>query len=191
MGRILCLCVLLTAACAPFQPAGSTQILPNPLLVRVRDQDYVWEHMAGVVGDYFRIEREERVKQQGDAVTEGTLETYYEVGATLLEPWRSDSAGVYNRVESTLQTIRRKAVVKVTPAPEGYLVEVSVFKELEDLPRPASGAAADAIFRYDTGIDRFTDPVGPTPRTRGWIPQGRDAELEQRILARILSCTQP
>ncbi|HEY1068254.1 MAG TPA: hypothetical protein VGE52_19170, partial [Pirellulales bacterium] len=173
--------------CTPFHNSARHAEHPNPVVIPIRDADVFWEHLVRVIGDYFRIAREERVKLVGDTLTEGYLETAPQVGATALEPWRRDSVGVYERAESTLQSIRRRAVIRVQPIPEGYLVHVEVYKELEDLPRPEQAAAGDATFRFENSVPRYTEPVGIGPPTLGWIPQGRDVALEQHILGRLLS----
>ncbi len=91
----------------------------NPLLIPLADPQMVWEGVVDVVDDYFKIEREEPVRLFGDTLTEGRLDTFHEVGTTWLEPWRYDSADGYERLESTLQSIRRRAQVRVIPAQVG------------------------------------------------------------------------
>ena len=113
-------------------------------------------------------------------------ETYYQVSPTLLEPWRRDTAGEYERIENTLQTIRRRAVVSVLPAEGGYWVNVAVFKELEDLPKPEHASAGGATFRYDSSFTRVVNPAGGDPSGECWIPQGRDPVLEQRIIGHLV-----
>ncbi len=180
-------------------PTGAAVGVANPVVVPAPDRDIAWDQIVDVVDDYFKIVREERVKVTGDIVTEGQIDTFPNTGATLLEPWREDSVGFYQRLESTLQSIRRRAYVRVIPDAEGFLVDVAVFKELEDVPRPQDATAGAAVFTIDNGIDRNTeqepfigrqigDPVRAVanPRlTAGWIGIGRDAQLEQVMLARI------
>ena len=161
----------------------------NPVLVPVADPECVWENLVDVVDDYFQIERESPVRRVGNVLTEGRLDTFPAVGSTLFEPWRRDSAGPYEKLESTLQSIRRRAVVRVAPGQGGYWVDVAVFKELEDAARPAYATAGDATFRNDASLVRVANPVGEQEVHEGWIPQGRDAALEQRILKQILSRT--
>lgn len=159
----------------------------NPLPVPAGDPGVVWETVADVVNDYFRIERENPMRVAGTEMTEGRLETFPEVGATVLEPWRHDSADTYERLESTLQSIRRRAEVRVSPSPAGYLVEVAVFKELEDVAQPGLASAGAATFRNDSSLTRVTNPIQDLDVNQGWIPLGRDRALEQRILAQLQS----
>jgi hypothetical protein len=188
-------CALVLAGCGAFQPA--TYVPPdlafgpppvaqaNPIVVSVMDRDLVWDQVVDVVDDYLRIQKEERVRLVGDLLTEGRLDTYPRGGSTIFEPWNKDSVTAYDRWESTLQSIRRTALVRVIPAQEGFLVEVQVFKELEDVSRPATGAVSLAnagALRNDNSLERVTNPVAGQQMTLGWIPQGRDIVLEQTIL---------
>lgn len=162
-------------------------VFENPALVPEANHELVWETIVDVVDDDFVIEREDRVRQYGDVMTEGRLDTYPLVGSTILEPWHHDAANLYEKVEGTLQSIRRRAVVRVSPTQGGHWVEVVVFKELEDVARPLRATAGEATFRYDNSLSRVVNPVGEQPTHRGWIPMGRDTALEQKILSKIQS----
>jgi hypothetical protein len=165
----------------------------NPLFVAVADREIVWNQVIDEVDNYFQIEREERVRFAGNVLTEGTITTYPRIGSSILEPWHRDSAAGYEKLLSTLQTIRRRAVVRVIPTNGGYLVDVAVFKELEDRIESEGGGAGPVTLRYDDSLvrpdakgerneDAFEDLP---PGTLGWIPLGRDPLLEQRILNNI------
>jgi hypothetical protein len=165
--------------------------VPNPVFLPVKDHQQVWETLVDVIDDYFKIEREEPLRQIGAVLTEGRLDTFPEVGSTLFEPWRGDSASPEEQLESTLQSIRRYAQVKVAPDRGGYWVNVEVFKELEDVIQPAHSTAGAATFRNDSSLARVTNPVGDQDINQGWIPEGRDAALEQRILTQLQSRLAP
>jgi hypothetical protein len=168
-------------------PVEQTEaIYPNPVLIPISDPQCAWEAIADVIDDYFKLQREEPVRQIGDTFNEGRIETYYQVSPTLLEPWRRDTAGEYERVENTLQTMRRKAVVRVWPTQGGHWVEVSVFKELEDPPQPEHASAGGATFRYDSSFTRVVNPEIVDPSGERWIPKGRDPVLEQRIIGHLI-----
>lgn len=155
---------------------------PSRVMIPVGDGNLLWDKLVDSVDTYFEIDREERVRMVGDVITEGRLTTRPEIGATMFEPWRSDSVGGYNRLESTLQTMRRQAIVRVLPDQGGYLVDVAVYKELADIARPQFATASTAAFRSDSSIVRYVEPIGDVPVNAGWIPQGRDPLLEQRII---------
>ena len=159
----------------------------NPTLVPYLSPLETWETVVDVVDDYFPIAREEPVRQIGDVIVEGRLDTQPEVGATLLEPWRRDSADLRERLESTLQTIRRHATVRVIPGQGGYWVEVIVYKELEEVVKPEQATAGAATLSYDPPLTKITNPIIEIPVDDDWIPLGRDPVLEQRILRQIVA----
>jgi hypothetical protein len=190
MRHLVSLSLLLLPACGcgpwhrlPLRAAHGP--IANPMLVPIRDPEYVWDKLLDVIDDHFVIEREERARWVGDVLVEGYLETRPLSGATLLEPWHHDSVTPYDRWESTLQTIRRRAIVRVIPDAAGYLVEVAVLKELEDLPRPQHASAGGSTFRYDESLERYREPATDQIGPRGWIPLGRDVALEQQLLDRF------
>lgn len=168
------------------QQPGAAQVQSQPVLVPVTNEDYAWEQIVDIVDDYFRIEHETRVQLVGNVVTEGRIETLPEVGGTLLEPQRYDSAGRYNLFESTFQSIRRKAEIRVIPQQGGWLVEAIVLKELEDLPRPENATAGAATFRNDNSLrSRLGEQVSRTRLSDYWISLGRDCETEVQLLEDI------
>ncbi|QDU54402.1 hypothetical protein [Aeoliella mucimassa] len=169
-------------------PASETvsSALPNPMKVPVNNHDYAWDQVVDVVADYFPIAYEQRVHIDQQLWTEGRVETPYQVGATLFEPHRKDSVGSFNKWQSTLQTIRRRAVVRVVPEPDGYLIDLQVVRELEDLPQPERATAGAASLRNDSSLPSAARaPVSRTKWSSVWIPLGRDTPLEQKMLAEI------
>jgi hypothetical protein len=158
----------------------------NPLFIPVTNQDWAWEQIIDVVDDYFRVESESRVQMVGNRLTEGRIDTFPQVGATWMEPHRPDAVGHGNRWESTFQTIRRRAVLRVIPEQGGYLVDVTVYKELEYLPRPEHATAGAATFRHDNSLpSRHNEQVLRTRFAKEWLPRGRDPAVEQQMLAEI------
>ena len=153
-------------------------ITPNPLVVPSSDFETVWNKTIAVVDKYFDIEKENRLAR--------TIRTQPQMGATVLEPWALDSSTPEDRLESSLQTIRRFAIIHIDPAPTGgYLVKVEVRKELEDLAKPDRQPAGRAVFYNDFPVNRSREIVGPVPAPIGWIDRGRDPNLEQTILVGI------
>jgi hypothetical protein len=168
----------------PVQPVVAAHA--NPVLIPIADPHYAWEQIVDVVDDYFRIEHEEPVRVDGAMATEGSITTVPEVSPTIFEPWRRDTADAGQRIENTLQSMRRRAVVRVIPAQGGYMVDVQVYKDLEDNKHPARSTAGSATFRYDDTLTRVENPIAGEPTTKGWISQGRDGSLEQAIIGELL-----
>jgi hypothetical protein len=185
---------LALSGCVGGPPWNVPDAMPPPpaydsrVLVSNADAQYVFATVADVVDDYFKIDHAEPVRTLGMESTEGRIDTYPKLGATIFEPWDHDSADGYQRWESTLQSIRRYAVVKVKPVPngQGFWVEVAVFKQLENLVAPEHASAGAATFPHDDTLTRVINPPGGKDLNRGWIDQGRDMVLEQRILGQLL-----
>src|SRR5207302_1341106 len=134
-----------------------------------------------IVDDYFEISVENRY--------EGRIETFPRIAPGLEQFWKEGSPDFDERVLATLQTIRHRAVVLIQPAEDGgYFVEVTVYKELEDLPRPSHKTAGSAMFRSEATVERQFEVIDPTVYESNWIPMGRDTCLEQEILERIKGC---
>ena len=155
--------------------------LPNPTTLQVINGERAWDELADVVSTYFPISREQPVQFVDGVLTEGFIETPPQSGATILEPHRKDTAGRFNRWESTLQSIRRRAYIRVTPTAGGWAIETQVFKELEDLPFPEHASAGLASLRSDNSLP--TDRLGAVSLTREsqrWIPLGRDERWSKK-----------
>jgi hypothetical protein len=170
----------------PGQLAGSDPNVSRSVFIPVSNEDYTWEMIVDVVDDYFQVDQENRVQRVGNVMTEGRIETFPQVGATLLEPNHIDSVGRYNLVESTFQSTRRRAEIRVVPQQGGWQVEAIVYKELEDLPRPENSTAGAATYRFDSSINsRLDEQVSRTKLSKFWIPMGRDCEIETEMLLEI------
>ena len=177
-------------------PAPKNSVVIPPL-----NAEAVWTQMVDVVDDYFKIAAEQRVVFSNGVPAEGRIDTFPQTGSTLLEPWRGDSVGFRERLEATLQSIRRIGTMRLSPDPGGWRIEVVVQKELENMPRPMMATTGGASFRNDDSLYRYGTPlptlgqqVGDQPRpvaaptpNLGWIPLGRDPLLEQRMLSKVLT----
>ena len=168
---------LLTVGCATMP--GMRAVSENPLVVPSSDFEAVWKATVVSVDEYFDIASERREQRK--------IVTQPKTGATLLEPWEGDSVGFHERFESTLQSIRRFAIIQVDPAPsgQGWSIRVEVYKELEDLLQPDRQSMGRAVFNNIQTVNRSREVVGPVQIPQYWIPRGRDTKLEQAILARI------
>jgi hypothetical protein len=175
---LVCLTGLIGPGCQT--PPIAAMSVSNPVFVPVEQHVVVWEEAVEVLHDlHFLAVRENRL--------DGTIETEYRVGSGLVEPWHHDSVGLENRLESTLQSIRRKMIVTVTPAPGGHWVSVEALKELEDVPGLAANSAGGATFQESRPLQRDLDVVVGQTAPSGWLLLGRDLLLEQEYLCRLQS----
>lgn len=153
---------------------------PNPLFVSTTNEDILWERMVETLEDFqFPIRKENRQSR--------VIETDYKVGASVFEPWHSDSVGLANRLESTLQSVRRRVVVTMIPSDQqpGYTVSVEAYKEFEDLPGVAANSPGGATFLESKPLDRDLNLVVGQSAPSGWMWAGRDYKLEQSIVGQL------
>ena len=167
----------------PYLTATETQV-PNPLTVPPYDRTLVMDEISDELDDYFKIYKEEQIRIVDNVMTEGWIDTHPRIGATLFEPWRKDSTRGFERLHATLQTVRRFAKVRVIPTGNSYLVDVKVYKELEDKQFPQYSTFNGRQFRHDNSLDIDLNDM-EIVQNEGWIPLGRDFSLEQRILRNI------
>ncbi len=171
--------ILAPIGCASFGPrGGSSAVAENPLIAPSADFESAYNASIRAVDEYFDIATESREARK--------IVTQPLPGATLIEPWHGDSVDFRERLESSLQTIRRFAIITINPAPGGgQAIKVEVFKELEDLSKPERQNAGRSVFNSEFPVNRTREIVGPVPLPNGWIPRGHDVKLEQVILGRI------
>ena len=176
-GVVLAVLGCLTVGCATIP--GMRTVSENPLIVPSGDFETVWKASVVAVDEYFDIASERREQRK--------IVTNPKTGATLLEPWEGDSIGFHERLESSLQSIRRIAFVTVDPATsgQGWAVRVEVYKELEDLLQPDRQSLGRAVFNNIQTVNRSREVIGPVQIPNGWVPRGRDTKLEQAIIAKI------
>ena len=178
------LCLATATGCAgvsSFRMAGVAPVTaPNPMFVSTTNEDFLWERMVETLEDFqFPIRKENRQSR--------VIETDYKVGASVFEPWHSDSVGFTNRLESTLQSVRRRVVVTMIPSDQqpGYTVSVEAYKEFEDLPGVAANSPGGATFLESKPLDRDLNLVVGQSAPSGWMWAGRDYQLEQSIVGQL------
>lgn len=160
------------------QLTSSPHYAQNPVLIASTDYDAVWEQAVDVMHSLqLPIRRESKL--------DGIIETDYKVGAGLLEPWHQDAVTFSDRLEGSFQSVRRRAVMSITPAQGGFLVGVEVVKELENPDKLIINSPGHSTFQENTPLQRDLNVVIGPATPDGWIPQGRDPGLEQSILARL------
>lgn len=151
----------------------------NALLIPSSSLNATWEQAVSVLHrNHFLIARESKL--------EGVIETEYRAGSNLLEPWHHDSVGFDNRLESTLQSIRRKVVITFGQSgADQLMVSVQAYKEIEDVPGPTATYEGGATFSESRLLERDLDQVVGQSSVSRWLPRGRDPHLESRLIAQI------
>lgn len=163
--------------------AMATGPIANPIFVAANSGNpesdlFVSERAADVLAKYhFEIDTTNQL--------EGTIATQYRVGSGVLEPWNRDSVGLDNRLESTLQSIRRKVLIHFVRVEGGYLVSVEALKEEEDVTSPTPNSPGGSTFPQRYPLQRDLNMVLGQATPPGWFPRGRDVALEQNILCRL------
>lgn len=191
---LLWMLAIVPAGCHRFTlgPLGPTPPPPievpvsNPANVGNVDPDFLWRMIVDSVDDHFRIDNEQQVRRDDVNWLEGRLTTFPEVSGTSFEPWRTDTARGFERLQATFQTVRRTATVRVVPEPTGYQIQIEVLKEQEDVDQSQFSTAGAAAQRHDGTIIRNENQLRQLPVTLGWYEIGRDRELERRIMEGIL-----
>ncbi len=167
-------------------PPPVTVPVSNPAHVGSVDPTFLWQQIVDTVDDYFRIASEAPARRENDTWLEGRLRSYPEVSGTAFEPWRRDTTRGFERLQSTFGTVRRTATVRVVPEATGYLIDVNVLKEQEDIDNPQFATASNPSQQQDVSNDTVSSLPLPVQSTLGWYEIGRDRELEQRIMENIL-----
>jgi hypothetical protein len=165
----------------PHAPNGPA--VENPVYVPLGPDSYgvVYEKVLDVVDDYFEIAYANRY--------DGRIETFPRIAPGLEQPWKPGNPDFRGRLWASCQTLRHRAFVLIQPADDGgFFVQVTAFRELEDLPKPMRQSAGGAAFRSDNTVDRQFEVIDPSVFEHNWIPLGRDIELEQAILKKIKDC---
>jgi hypothetical protein len=141
----------------------------------------VFEQILDIVDSYFDIAYANRY--------DGRIETLPRISPGFEQFWKPGSPDAYQRLEATLQTIRHRGAILIQPAPDGgVFVQVTIFKELEDLARPIRAMAGGAAFRSEVSVERQYEVIDLSVFESNWIPLGHDVELEQQILQQLKRC---
>lgn len=161
--------------------ADNLVLTENPVYIPLGPPSYpaVFEKVIDVLDDYFEIAYSNRY--------DGRIETHPRISPGIGQPWKPGSPDVYQRLLASFQTIRHRAIVLIQVADDGgFFIDVKVLKELEDLPRPALASSGSAAFQGYNTVERQFEVIDAATFESSWIPIGRDTNLEQVILARLV-----
>jgi hypothetical protein len=199
MGRCITTAVILLGATLAGGCTSGSTLLENPIVMgpppaQLHNPVYLpqgpeaygqlFEMVLSVVSDYFDIQYSNRY--------DGRIVTLPRVAPGLGQPWKRGCYDLHERLLATLQSLRQRAEIVIEPAPlGGYNVYVTVFKDIEDLPKPAASQSEAAFRNADPTLQRVDEVIGPGEISTHWVPMGRDCCLEQVILHRIQNWDRP
>ena len=146
----------------------------NPLEISL-PYEVVWRATVDTIEKDFQIERQDH---EG-----GRIVTRYKEGRTILEPWGMDAQTRYEKLEETVNRVRRRVEAEVTPGEGMSTVAVTVVRERLNYEPPATeyeeGPPATPEEREQAAI-----AAARTPREQ-WTFMGSDDLVAQRILREI------
>jgi len=167
-------------------PSHTTPFAPEPELAAAqRNFNALWDASLAALRKYrFQVARQDR--------RNGVIETEPMVSRHATEVWRREAWAPGAAAESTIQTIYRKAIVRVVPVEPGsaeYRADVTVRVSRSDdrAPQITSTSQAYSLFTgtaYEWLQVRYGDEPYVPPGTRR-TTLGRDEELEEKLLAAI------
>lgn len=163
-------------------------VLINPRTTSATAYAETFDKVLEVVDDFFPIAYSNRYEGRivAEPMTAPGLERF----------WKAGTPDLYERTLVTLQPYRYQCEVRIREAePNGYFVQVTVRKELKDVPFPIGPYTGTPVFGDAGTVERdnfmIVDPDATTPianRNDRWIPKGRDTALEQAILRKLQQC---
>lgn len=175
--------ILIAASLALFPFAGCQRPTPpqEPTESVVADEelDVLWDASLSVLRKLdFQPDRQDRAA--------GIITTLPSTSMQWHEPWRQDVADWYGLAMSSLHTIQRKVTIRFIRE-ENWVIDVQVEAFLLSTPDFQITTASSAIRSFSGDLPTVTGEFTPGAASRQWMPLGRDAHLEARILDRILS----
>jgi hypothetical protein len=172
---------LVLAGCA----APRAQI-SNPMTVSDVDYGLLWRASLEVLSEDFDIPymNEE----------EGRIRTAFREGGTIVDPWESDASSFGGLLEESLVKTRRMVALDLKREDGGTTIEAHVFRQRNaSLNYPAEHATEPLIFDprqtdyYPRDINLFPlQEDAYVMRSEAWLPDGRDADFERKLLGKIL-----
>lgn len=152
---------------------------PTESAISADDLDGLWDSSLAVLRKFdFQPDRQDRGA--------GVITTFPTTSMQWHEPWRQDVADGYGLAMASLHTIQRKVTIRFIKE-NGWILDVQVEMFLLSAPDYQVTTASSAIRSFNGDLPTVTGEMAPGADSRQWVPLGRDANMEARILDRILS----
>ncbi len=158
----------------------STQ--PINIANRSDDADRLWSSVRDTLREHrFRLDRVDR--------RAGVVTTFANTSQQFFEWWRHDVDSWPDYWDATLNPVARRVEVTIAGQDDAATwrdVSVVVYKERFSAPDRQfnSSTASFDFFSYKLPSTTGIEVISPDDET--WIPQGRDAAMEERLLLSIL-----
>ena len=183
--RTVWLAVLVTPLLLTGCQAPPTATEPTQMVLRIPDRDAFVDASLTILREYdFPPQRVDRAR--------GLIVTGRTTGGQWFEPWRVDSQGPYQVLESSLHTIGRTATVTLEPtetSDDRYRVAVQVDKSRYSAPERQITTASGALAIYSERIPTREGLRRAQSHDASWVPLGRDPLLEGYLLAKLADAT--
>lgn len=152
---------------------------PTESVVAAEELDVLWDASLSVLRKLdFQPDRQDRAA--------GIITTFPTTSMQWHEPWRQDVADNYGLAMSSLHTIQRKVTIRFVRE-QDWVIDVQVEAFILSTPDSQITTASSAIRSFSGDLPTVTGDYAAGSPARQWMPLGRDAYLEARILDRILS----
>lgn len=181
---IASLLVASTGCHKPAEPIHQTAALVT--IPDATEYDRLWADAVAVLRRYeMTPDRQDRAA--------GLITTRPVTSAHWFEFWRQDVTTSYAFAESNLANVRRAAEVEIDPTDQTgeYVLAVRVNIERLSSPERQVSSSAGAYQMFGSKLPTTTGELLRGRSPDRWVPQGRDAELEATILARIIDRNRP
>lgn len=183
MVRLIQLQIVLLIACAgchrpvkPVEPLTQTVSVANASGV-----DRLWEGAQEELRRHrFKLDRVDR--------RSGIITTFPVTSESFFEFWRHDVDSSYDRMESTLRTVRRTVTIRIDQDAEdsAAVLTVTVARDLFSTPERQFNSSAASLRVFSSALPGVAGEPRLSRADDYWIADGRDGAMERRLLERII-----
>ncbi|MBN1490121.1 MAG: hypothetical protein JXA69_09405 [Phycisphaerae bacterium] len=181
LGLALLLAVVIAGCQAPPPAEGPT--MARISLAAPDEVDQLWATAADVLRAHnLWPDRQDRAA--------GVMTSFPDTSASFFEFWRPLPTSAFGRAEANLQTVRRKAEVRIEPAADdspdyNVSVRVDVSRYCSVERQATSSASAFQIF--GAKLPTVEGRTESRQASAYWLDLGRDERMESALLDRILN----
>jgi hypothetical protein len=157
---------------APVQPASGA------LVINKSEFDTAWEETIDVLREHYFIPDSQNQRA-------GLIVSYPTLSRQWFEFWRDDSLGTYEKMESSIHSIRRTARVKFVPVKDKYQIQISIMVQRKAEPERQITSASGTILAFRDTAPLMSGEKKPRAKTITWTQVGEDVKLANYLLHRL------